>query len=92
MAMQRGPVGQCRTLPVRRFGVCSLLITYGALLGFRGSYVPTLSKHRHACLTLLKNKGSQEERRTKVGLVRHRQLPIPGIPQEPDLFRQQEEA
>src|SRR5437879_10500781 len=39
-----------------------------------GSYVPTLSKHRHSFLTLLKNKGSQEERRTKVGLLRHRQL------------------
>jgi hypothetical protein len=57
-----------------------------------GAYVPTLSKHRHSFLTLLKNKGSKEERMTKVGLLRHRQLHVPGIQQEPDPFRQQEEA
>ena len=28
-----------------------------ALIGFRGSYVPTLSKNRHSFLTLLKSKG-----------------------------------
>jgi hypothetical protein len=32
-----------------------------------GSYVPMLSKNRHLFLTLLKNKGSKEERMTKVG-------------------------
>jgi hypothetical protein len=29
---------------------------------------------------------------TKVGLLRHRQLHVPGIQQEPDPFIQQEEA
>ena len=71
-----------------------------------GSYVPTLSKNRHSFLTLLKNKGSKEERMTKVGRsywipglmlqrcprIVTRQLHVPGIQQEPDPFIQQEEA
>jgi hypothetical protein len=57
-----------------------------------GSYAPTLSTNRHSFLTLLKNKGSKEESMTKVGLLRHRQLHVPGIQQEPDPFLQQEEA
>ena len=92
MAMQRGACGA-----VARFA-CEAI--WGMLppqnlwrsSWIPGSYVPTLSKHRHSFLPLLKKKGSQEERRTKVGLLRHRQLPIPGIQHEPDPFRQQEEA
>ena len=48
-----------------------------------GAYAPTVSKKRHSFLTLLKNKGLKEERMTKVGLLRHRQLHVPGIQQEP---------
>jgi hypothetical protein len=71
-----------------------------------GSDVPMVSKHRHAFLTLLKNKGSQEERMTQVGRsswipgfmfqcclsIVTRQRHVPGIQQEPAPFRQQEEA
>src|SRR5216683_6228836 len=52
-----------------------------------GSYAPTLSRNRHSFLTLLKNKGSKEERMPKVRLLRHRQLPVPGIQQEPQLIQ-----
>jgi hypothetical protein len=68
--------------------VQNLALTYYTHNSYRsywipGSYAPTLSKNRHSFLTLLKNKGSKEERMTKVGLLRHRQLHAPGIQQEP---------
>ena len=72
---------------------CCLIIRIGQRsYWIPGSYAPTLSENRDSFLRLLKNNDFKEEKMTKVGLLRHRQLHVPGIQQEPDPFIQQEEA
>jgi hypothetical protein len=48
--------------------VVANVLTFNALIGFRGSYDLALSEKRNSFLRLLKNKGFKEERTAKVGL------------------------
>ncbi len=47
---------------------CLVMASNIALIGFRGAYAPVLSEKRNSFSGLLKNKGSKEESKTKVGL------------------------